>query len=91
MLIWHSGSDARVMLRPSGTEPELKIYAEAVYPVTTRAGLPAARTAAAQRVEQLLSEAMAALRAAWPADGSAPTSRSAPGNGSAPGIRKGPE
>ncbi|HEV2252570.1 MAG TPA: phospho-sugar mutase [Streptosporangiaceae bacterium] len=74
VLIWHSGTDARVMIRPSGTEPELKIYAEAVSPVAARAGLNAARTAAAQRVEQMLSEAAAALSAALPASGSAPDS-----------------
>src|SRR5580693_6251463 len=64
VLIWRSGSDARVMIRPSGTEPELKIYAEAVCPVADRAGLDAARKAADQRVEQMLSEASAALTAA---------------------------
>jgi phosphomannomutase len=61
VLIWHAGSDARVMIRPSGTEPELKIYAEAVRPVASRAGLAAARAAAGQRVEQMLSDAAAAL------------------------------
>jgi phosphomannomutase len=61
VLIWHAGSGARVMIRPSGTEPELKIYAEAVCPVANRAGLDAARTAADRRVEQMLSEASAAL------------------------------
>ena len=55
------------MIRPSGTEPELKIYAEAVSPVATRAGLLAARTAASQRVDQMLSQAAAALDAALPA------------------------
>jgi phosphomannomutase len=64
VLIWHAGRDARVMVRPSGTEPELKIYAEAVGPVATRDGLPAARTAVSQGVDQLLSEAAAALSAA---------------------------
>ena len=78
VLIWHAGSDARVMIRPSGTEPELKIYAEAACPVATRAGLDAARTAAAQRVEQMLSDATAALSAALPANGSAPSHRKGP-------------
>ena len=32
VLIWHVGGDARLMIRPSGTEPELKIYAEVVQP-----------------------------------------------------------
>jgi phosphomannomutase len=75
VLIWHAGSDARVMVRPSGTEPELKIYAEAVRPVATRAELAAARTVADQRVEQLLSDAAAELRAALSAGASAPSNR----------------
>jgi len=78
VLIWHAGSDARVMIRPSGTEPELKIYAEAVCPVATRAGLGAARTAAAKRVEQMLSQAKAALEAAWPAGGAAKSNGKGP-------------
>jgi phosphomannomutase len=61
VLIWHVGADARVMIRPSGTEPELKIYAEFVRPVRSRDELPAARASAAERVEQLLAAAVAAL------------------------------
>jgi len=78
VLIWHSGSDARVMIRPSGTEPELKIYAEAVWPVASRAGLDAARTAAGQRIEQMLSEASAALGAAIAAGGAVSGNRKGP-------------
>lgn len=37
---------ARVIVRPSGTEPKLKCYLEVVIPVTDRAGLPAARARA---------------------------------------------
>jgi phosphomannomutase len=77
VLIWHAGSDARVMIRPSGTEPELKIYAEVVQPVPARAELGAARAVAAQRVEQMLSDAAAALGVASPADGSAPSNAKA--------------
>jgi phosphomannomutase len=78
VLIWHAGSDARVMIRPSGTEPELKIYAEAVFPVAARAGLDAARAAAAKRVEQMFSEATAALKAALSADSSTESNRKGP-------------
>ncbi|MFD7710772.1 phospho-sugar mutase [Streptomyces sp. NPDC059786] len=51
---------ARVIVRPSGTEPKLKCYLEVVVPVATHAGLDRARTEAAgllSRIKQDLSAA----------------------------------
>jgi phosphomannomutase len=43
LLIFHLDGGARVLLRPSGTEPKLKAYLEVVEPVASTAELPAAR------------------------------------------------
>jgi phosphomannomutase len=61
VLIWHAGADARVMVRPSGTEPVLKLYAEAVRPVRSRGELAAARAAAIEQAERMLAAAAAHL------------------------------
>lgn len=53
------GSDDRVVVRPSGTEPKLKFYCEAVEPVGPEEGPETARDRARQR----LSEIDAALAA----------------------------
>jgi len=45
---------ARVVIRPSGTEPKLKAYLEVIEPTTTRT-LTAARVAAARRLGPLRS------------------------------------
>jgi phosphomannomutase len=50
-----------VMIRPSGTEPVIKLYAEVVRPVRSGAELAAARTAAADSAERLLLAAAALL------------------------------
>ncbi|MFF7966088.1 phospho-sugar mutase [Streptomyces sp. NPDC007903] len=51
---------ARVIVRPSGTEPKLKCYLEVVVPVADRAALPAARARATElltAIKRDLSEA----------------------------------
>ena len=64
VIIWHAGQDARVMVRPSGTEPVLKIYAEVVWPVRSRDALAAARVSAAAQATRMLAAAAAALEPA---------------------------
>jgi phosphomannomutase len=44
---------ARVIVRPSGTEPKLKCYLEVVVPVDAEAGVDAARISAAARLDAL--------------------------------------
>ena len=50
---WFLADRSRVIVRPSGTEPKLKVYLEAIEPVSDRASLAASREAAAQRLAAL--------------------------------------
>jgi phosphomannomutase len=58
-LRYHLADGARVIVRPSGTEPKLKCYLEAVVPV--RDDLGAARVAAAERLTALRADVNAAI------------------------------
>ncbi|MFF6984852.1 phospho-sugar mutase [Streptomyces sp. NPDC010273] len=51
---------ARVVVRPSGTEPKLKCYLEVVVPVATHADLPAARARAAETLAAVKRDLSAA-------------------------------
>ncbi len=50
------GATVRVVVRPSGTEPKVKCYAEVIEPVADHADLPRARTTAAARLEAALND-----------------------------------
>ncbi len=62
VLIFLFGTGARVVLRPSGTEPKIKCYIEVVEPLAGRS-LAAAREAAARRLAPLRSALEAVLAA----------------------------
>ncbi len=51
---------ARVIVRPSGTEPKIKCYLEVVIPVEPSGGVPAARIVAAGRLDAIGSDIRAA-------------------------------
>jgi phosphomannomutase len=50
---WFLADDSRVIVRPSGTEPKIKVYLEAVAPVAEAGQLAAARRTAAERLAAL--------------------------------------
>ncbi|WP_171896945.1 phospho-sugar mutase [Nocardioides marmotae] len=54
-LRYHLAGGARVVVRPSGTEPKLKCYLEVVVPVDPEDGVDAARIHAAGRLDALRS------------------------------------
>jgi phosphomannomutase len=59
-LRYHLKDGARVIVRPSGTEPKLKCYLEVVVPVDAEAGVDAARISAAARLDALRDDIRAA-------------------------------
>jgi phosphomannomutase len=59
-LRYRLADDARIIVRPSGTEPKLKCYLEVVVPVDPGAGVDAARISAAARLDALRDDIKAA-------------------------------
>ncbi|WP_323099237.1 phospho-sugar mutase [Intrasporangium sp. YIM S08009] len=49
-LRWFLDDDSRVIVRPSGTEPKVKVYLEVIEPVSDAEALPAARATAETRL-----------------------------------------
>ena len=59
-LRYRLAEDARVIVRPSGTEPKIKCYLEVVIPVEPSGGVPAARIVAAGRLDAIGADIRAA-------------------------------
>ena len=55
-LRYYLEDDTRVVVRPSGTEPKLKVYLEAIEPVADADSLAAAKSAAADRLAAVRAE-----------------------------------
>ncbi|WP_261382923.1 phospho-sugar mutase [Glutamicibacter halophytocola] len=62
-IILHTFSGARVIVRPSGTEPKLKCYLETIEPVDDIHGVPAARQRATEQIQAIKKELAAYLNA----------------------------
>jgi phosphomannomutase len=60
-LRYHLAEGARVIVRPSGTEPKLKAYLEVVVPVHPDDGVDAARISAAGRLDAVKADVRRAL------------------------------
>ncbi len=56
VIIWRCGEGTRVALRPSGTEPKVKIYVQVVLPAAGRSDLASLRAQAARRLAELREE-----------------------------------
>ena len=56
MIIWRCADGTRVALRPSGTEPKVKIYLQVVLPAAGRDDLAPLRAQAARRLAELRDE-----------------------------------
>ena len=56
VIIWRCGDGTRVAVRPSGTEPKVKIYLQVVLPAAGRQDLGPLRAQAAERLADLRQE-----------------------------------
>jgi phosphomannomutase len=62
VIIWRCANGTRVAVRPSGTEPKVKIYLQVVLAATGREDLAPLRAQAAQRLADLRQEVSEVLR-----------------------------
>lgn len=60
-VLYLTADDARVIIRPSGTEPKLKCYLEVVVPVEDASGVPLARARAQEALDGLVADVDRAL------------------------------
>jgi len=61
LLVWHAGQRIRVVIRPSGTEPKLKVYLQVVVPAGDLTDVVAARASCSGELERLARELRALL------------------------------
>jgi len=61
VVVLHTADGARLTVRPSGTEPKIKLYLELVAQVADQAALASARAALAQKAAAIQAEVKAAL------------------------------
>ena len=61
VLLFYDAEGTRLVVRPSGTEPKIKFYLDAIAEVATADELARARAANARRLEAMRADIMAVL------------------------------
>jgi phosphomannomutase len=61
LLVWHAGARIRVVIRPSGTEPKLKIYLQVVVAADELSDIPAARRSCGDELRRLTGDVRSLL------------------------------